>query len=187
MASYLRPRRGKEATAKSQNIVLKRGEIFFISVYNLLPSIVGSSPSLSLPNFLKSLMRKMADIMKARVSDIGKLYHTPSEPSSRGRRYRRGRSIRICLLRDRNMDLLTIPRHWKRLVEIIWNPIRNTMQFILLRPFAEMSSNSLSVVKILHAARGKITDTTNRREVTMVASMAVFLKTSLTLEYFLAP
>ena len=29
MASYLRPRRGKEATAKSQNIVLKRGEIFF--------------------------------------------------------------------------------------------------------------------------------------------------------------
>ena len=29
MASYLRPRRGKEATAKSQNIVLKRGEVFF--------------------------------------------------------------------------------------------------------------------------------------------------------------
>ena len=29
MASYLRPRRGKKATAESQNIVLKKGEIFF--------------------------------------------------------------------------------------------------------------------------------------------------------------
>ena len=31
MASYLRPRRGKKATAESQNIVLKRGEVFFES------------------------------------------------------------------------------------------------------------------------------------------------------------
>jgi hypothetical protein len=29
MANYLRPRRGKAATAKSQNIILKRGEVFF--------------------------------------------------------------------------------------------------------------------------------------------------------------
>jgi hypothetical protein len=29
MASFLRPRRGKKATAESQNIVLKRGEVFF--------------------------------------------------------------------------------------------------------------------------------------------------------------
>ena len=29
MASYLRPRRGKKSTAETQNIVLKRGEIFF--------------------------------------------------------------------------------------------------------------------------------------------------------------
>ena len=29
MASYLRPRRGKKATAEAQNIILKRGEIFF--------------------------------------------------------------------------------------------------------------------------------------------------------------
>ena len=29
MASYLRPRRGKKATAESQGIVLKRGEVFF--------------------------------------------------------------------------------------------------------------------------------------------------------------
>ena len=29
MASYLRPRRGKKATAVSQNVVLRRGEIFF--------------------------------------------------------------------------------------------------------------------------------------------------------------
>ena len=29
MASYLRPRRGKKSTAESQNIVLKRGEVFF--------------------------------------------------------------------------------------------------------------------------------------------------------------
>ena len=28
MASYLRPRRGRKSTAISQNIVLKRGEIF---------------------------------------------------------------------------------------------------------------------------------------------------------------
>lgn len=31
MASYLRPRRGKKATAESQNIVLKKGEVFFES------------------------------------------------------------------------------------------------------------------------------------------------------------
>ena len=31
MASYLRPRRGKKTTAESQNIVLKRGEVFFES------------------------------------------------------------------------------------------------------------------------------------------------------------
>ena len=29
MASYLRPRRGKKATAESQNIILKKGEVFF--------------------------------------------------------------------------------------------------------------------------------------------------------------
>ena len=29
MASYLRPRRGKKATAESQGIILKRGEVFF--------------------------------------------------------------------------------------------------------------------------------------------------------------
>lgn len=29
MANYLRPRRGKRATAESQNIILKKGEIFF--------------------------------------------------------------------------------------------------------------------------------------------------------------
>ena len=29
MASYLRPRRGKKATAISQNIILKKGEVFF--------------------------------------------------------------------------------------------------------------------------------------------------------------
>ena len=29
MASYLRPRRGKRATAISQNIILKKGEVFF--------------------------------------------------------------------------------------------------------------------------------------------------------------
>ena len=29
MASYLRPRRGKKATAESQAIVLKKGEVFF--------------------------------------------------------------------------------------------------------------------------------------------------------------
>lgn len=29
MASYLRPRRGKKATAEAQNIILKRGEVFF--------------------------------------------------------------------------------------------------------------------------------------------------------------
>ena len=29
MASYLRPRRGKKATALSQNITLKAGEVFF--------------------------------------------------------------------------------------------------------------------------------------------------------------
>jgi hypothetical protein len=31
MASYLRPRRGKKSTAESQNIILKRGEVFFES------------------------------------------------------------------------------------------------------------------------------------------------------------
>ena len=31
MAIYLRPRRGKKSTAESQNIILKRGEVFFES------------------------------------------------------------------------------------------------------------------------------------------------------------
>lgn len=62
MASYLRPRRGKEATAKSQNIVLKRGEIFFETPAGGVGTGIGrlkmgdgSTSYASLPYFLKQL------------------------------------------------------------------------------------------------------------------------------------
>ena len=62
MASYLRPRRGKEATAKSQNIVLKRGEIFFETPASGVGTGIGrlkmgdgSTSYASLPYFLKQL------------------------------------------------------------------------------------------------------------------------------------
>ena len=62
MASYLRPRRGKEATAKSQNIVLKRGEVFFETPSGGVGTGIGkikmgdgSTSYASLPYFLKQL------------------------------------------------------------------------------------------------------------------------------------
>jgi hypothetical protein len=62
MASYLRPRRGKEATAKSQNIVLKRGEIFFETPASGVGTGIGrlkmgdgSTSYASLPYFLRQL------------------------------------------------------------------------------------------------------------------------------------
>lgn len=62
MASYLRPRRGKEATAKSQNIVLKRGEIFFETPAGGVGTGIGrlkmgdgSTSYASLPYFLRQL------------------------------------------------------------------------------------------------------------------------------------
>lgn len=62
MASYLRPRRGKEATAKSQNIVLKRGEIFFETPSGGVGTGIGrlkmgdgSTSYSSLPYFLQQL------------------------------------------------------------------------------------------------------------------------------------
>ena len=62
MASYLRPRRGKEATAKSQNIVLKRGEIFFETPSGGVGTGIGkikmgdgSTSYASLPYFLRQL------------------------------------------------------------------------------------------------------------------------------------
>ena len=62
MASYLRPRRGKAATAKSQNIVLKRGEIFFETPTGGVGTGIGklkmgdgSTSYSSLPYFLQQL------------------------------------------------------------------------------------------------------------------------------------
>ena len=62
MASYLRPRRGKEATAKSQNIVLKRGEVFFETPSGGVGTGIGkikmgdgSTSYASLPYFLRQL------------------------------------------------------------------------------------------------------------------------------------
>ena len=62
MASYLRPRRGKEATAKSQNIVLKRGEVFFETPSGGVGTGIGkikmgdgSTSYASLPYFLQQL------------------------------------------------------------------------------------------------------------------------------------
>lgn len=61
MASYLRPRRGKEATAISQSLVLKRGEIFFEvpatgvgTGSGRIKMGDGSTPYGSLPYFLDS-------------------------------------------------------------------------------------------------------------------------------------
>ena len=62
MASYLRPRRGKEATAKSQNIVLKRGDVFFETPSGGVGTGIGkikmgdgSTSYASLPYFLRQL------------------------------------------------------------------------------------------------------------------------------------
>jgi hypothetical protein len=62
MASYLRPRRGKAATATSQNIVLKRGEIFFETPTGGVGTGIGklkmgdgSTSYSSLPYFLQQL------------------------------------------------------------------------------------------------------------------------------------
>lgn len=68
MASYLRPRRGKKATAESQAIVLKRGEVFFEcpdeGVGTGLGKIKvgdGATAYASLPYFLKNFSLNDSD------------------------------------------------------------------------------------------------------------------------------
>ena len=124
---------------------------------------------------------------KARKSEIGKLIHIPLPPNSKGRRYRSGRRMRICLDNERRMDLFTIPRHWKRLVEIIWKPTRKNIRFMILRLSDAMSRSSGSLVNTLAAILGANMLSRQQIVVTTVAIIAVFLNTSFTLEYFLAP
>ena len=69
----------------------------------------------------------------AKVSDIGKLNHTPSASIHNGSRYSIGKRNRICLESESMIDFFTIPRLWKKLVVIIWNPtIGNIMVVILI-------------------------------------------------------
>ena len=46
----------------------------------------GSSPSRSLPSFFSRPAARMAVMMAAVVSEMGKLYHTPTSDSSKGGR-----------------------------------------------------------------------------------------------------
>ena len=85
------------------------------------------------------------------------------------------------------MDLWTIPRHWKRLVETIWKPTIGRQMFIILNPLTANALSSGSEVNTETAGPGMASDTMNPREVTAVAQITVSLYTSLTLVYFLAP
>ena len=72
------------------------------------------------------------------------------------------------------MDLFTIPRHWKRLVVTIWNPMIGKAMFIIRKPFAAMSCSTGSGVKMLTVGPGNTSDTTNPTMHTRVAQRAVF-------------
>ena len=58
----------------------------------------------------------------ARISEIGKLIQTPSDPIHNGRKYIRGSRNSICLANERITDFCTMPRLRKKFVDIIWNP-----------------------------------------------------------------
>ncbi len=79
--------------------------------------------------------------IKARKSDTGKLNHTPFAPKNLGRKYKEGIKNKICLESDKVTDFFTIPRLWKRFVEIIWKPTTGKIIFIALSPFAAISFN----------------------------------------------
>ena len=150
-------------------------------------SIEGLSPSLSLLNFLNICLMKMAVSINDRKSDMTKLYHTPSVPMSSGRVYRHGSRNRSCLERDRNMDLFTIPRLWKKLVPIIWKPTKGNIIVSILRAVDARDISSSSWVNIPTAAFGMNIPIRKHAVVMMVANFAVFQNTSLTLAYCLAP
>lgn len=57
--------------------------------------------------------------MEARKSANGMLYHTPLTPSQDGRNINPGSRKSNCLVSERNMDFLAIPRLWKKLVVTI--------------------------------------------------------------------
>ena len=61
----------------------------------------------------------MAVSVADKMSDTVKLNHTPSVPINKGRIYRQGRRKISCLVSERKMDFLTMPRLWKKLVPII--------------------------------------------------------------------
>lgn len=129
----------------------------------------GSSPSLSFDNFLKSPISIITVRMLARKSDTGKHIHTPSAPKNIGRKYRRGIRNRICLDSERIMDLWTIPRHWKKLVDTIWKPTIGKSIFIVLSPDDAIDLSTKSEVNMEHTASGKNTHTTKQEMVTIVA------------------
>ena len=107
--------------------------------------------------------------MLARKSDTGKHIHTPSAPKHNGRKYRRGIRNRICLDSERIMDLWTIPRHWKKLVDTIRKPTIGKSIFIVLSPDDAIDLSTESEVNMEHTASGKNTHTTKQEMVTIVA------------------
>ena len=152
-----------------------------------LPSIDGSSPSFSLSNFLNSLITKNAQSRVEIESAIGKLNQTPFCPNARGSRYTRGTRKSNCRLRDRKMDILTIPRHWKKLPETILKPTINTAKFIIRNPFMDIDLSSGSEVKIPTAGPERNTETPQHIRVMRLAHFTDSQYTSRTREYCLAP
>ena len=121
------------------------------------------------------------------VSAIGKLYHTPSDPSHKGSMYSSGRRKRSCLDNERIMDLFTIPRHWKKFVDIIWNPTIGKTIVMILNAFDPSAISSSSCVNIPTAVLEKNIPKMKHKVVITIASFAVFQNTSFTLEYWRAP
>ena len=129
----------------------------------------------------------MAVSVADKMSDTVKLNHTPSVPINKGRIYRQGRRKISCLVSERKMDFLTMPRLWKKFVPIIWKPTIGNTNVRILRALDANAISSSSCVNIPTAAFGMKTPMIKHKVVTDVASLAVFQKTSLTLLYFFAP
>ncbi len=82
---------------------------------------------------------------------------------------------------------MTIPRHWNKFVDTIWNPMTGKAIFMILSPLFAMVLSSGSLVNTLTASDGHNSPTRNPTIITRVASFAVRRNTSFTRLYFLAP
>ena len=88
---------------------------------------------------------------------------------------------------DRNMDFLTIPRHWKKLPDAMPNPTRAKPEHMMRIPLAASALSSGSLVKSPTAISGMNMATRKQRLVTSTSHLAVSTNISLTRLYWRAP